>query len=335
MSETTMMVPAAPAHGIVRQELGALQVQQVAETAITAAAAQARAEVESQYVVALQRPRDLEVVRDRFLRECSRPSLAKIARYRKPVGREKIEGPSIRLAEVALRVFGNLRVTTPTIYDDPERRIVRVTVVDLETNASASKDITFAKTVERRALRDGQVPISVRTNSEGIKTYTVIATDDELSNKENALVSKTLRNLVFRIFPGWLLEEGMEQVQAVLRGQVTKDPDAEKRMAVDAFAELGIRAEALAEYLGHKMQDTTPDELIELRGVWQAIKDGETTWSAVMEQRREERGQGAPAAPPTQAPSRFKGKVQQAAGQKAAPPPAPSALPREPGSDDE
>jgi hypothetical protein len=315
---STEMVPATPAGSITRQEHGALQVSKLGETAITAAAAQAKAEVESQYIVALQRPRDLEVVRDRFLRECSRPALAKIARYSKPVGGSKIEGPSVRLAEVALRVFGNVRVTTPTIYDDTERRIVRVSVFDLETNASASKDITVTKTVERSTIKDGQTPLSVRTNSGGKKVYTVEATDDDLANKEAALVSKTLRNLIFRIFPGWLLEEGMEQVQAVLRGQVQADPDAAKRAAVDAFSELGIRAEQLADFLGHKLDETTPDELVQLRAVYSAIKDGETTWTSTMEQRREERGQAA-SAPAGPAPSGFKDKVKA----KAAAAPAP------------
>lgn len=68
------------------------------ETAASAAAAQSKALVEARYTVAINRPRDIDAVRQALLKECSRPSFAAVARYNKPIGKGVV-GPSIRFAE--------------------------------------------------------------------------------------------------------------------------------------------------------------------------------------------------------------------------------------------
>ena len=118
----------------------------VHETAISASAAQARASVEARFVMALHRPRDIDNVRVRLLKECKRPGFAEVARYSRPIGNTKIEGPSIRFAEAAIRHMGNIDAQAHTIYDSAENRILRVEVTDLETNATYSKEITVRKT---------------------------------------------------------------------------------------------------------------------------------------------------------------------------------------------
>lgn len=126
------------------------------DTASTAVAAQAKALVEARYIMAIRRPRDMDVVRERMLKECLRPSFAAVARYTKPIGRDRSKwptGPSIRFAEAAVRNMTNITVETMTVYDDREKRIVRVTVTDLEANVPYSQDITIAKTIERRQRR--------------------------------------------------------------------------------------------------------------------------------------------------------------------------------------
>ena len=69
------------------------------DTAATAVAAQAKALVEARYIMALRRPRDMDVVREKMLKECMRPSFAAVARYVKPIGQDRAKwrpGPSIR-----------------------------------------------------------------------------------------------------------------------------------------------------------------------------------------------------------------------------------------------
>ncbi len=246
------------------------------ETAASAAAAQAQAAVQARYIVALHRPRNLDDVRQRMLKECRRSTFAEVARYHKPIGKG-VEGPSIRFAEVAVRLMTNILVETPTLYDDTTKRIVRVTVMDLEANATYSRDVTIAKTVERKSLKPGQKPISQRVNSYGELTYTVEATDDDILNKENALVSKAIRTCALRLVPGDIVDECMEEVKRTIAAGIQQDPDGERKRLVDSFARLNVEPSALEGFLGCALGQATPEQLIRLRALWAGMRDGEIT----------------------------------------------------------
>lgn len=258
------------------------------ETAAMVLAASAKALVEARYTIALHQPRDLDVVRANFLRECKRASFAEVAVYSKPVGQERITGPSIRFAEAVLQAMGNISIQTPVVYDDNEKRIMRITVMDLERNVTAEGDVTIRKVVERRSLRDGEVAISVRENSRGQKTYLRAATDDEMLNTVNALVSKAIRTLGLRLVPGWLIDEALRECQATTTSNAKSNPDAEKNKLMDAFAGIGITPTMVKEFLGHPGERLQPAELKELRAIFASIRDEETTWRDIMDQRRDE-----------------------------------------------
>lgn len=255
-------------------------VRQV-ETTTAHSAALAKAEVEARFAVAVHRPRDMDESRVRLLADCKRPHFAAVARYSKPVGGKPIEGPSIRFVEAALRALGNVEVRSPTVYEDDEKRIVRVTVCDLESNLTHGTDITIAKTVERRKLGNGQKPIATRTNSYGDVVYIVHATDDELNTKQQALVSKAIRTLGLRIVPGDLVDEAQEIVMQTMARGDQADPEAAKKKIVDAFVAVGVSPASLKEYLGHEVASCATAELAHLRAIYAAIKDGETTWKDV------------------------------------------------------
>jgi hypothetical protein len=258
------------------------------DTAATAVAAQAKALVEARYIMALRRPRDMDVVRERMLKECARPSFAAVARYVKPIGKDKTKwpsGPSIRFAEAAVRNMGNVTVETMTVYDDREKRIVRVTVTDLEANVPYSQDVTITKTIERRQKKEGDTVVSTRTNSYGDTVYILEATDDDIVNKQQALISKAIRTQGLRLIPGDIVDECMEQVLVTQANSDAADPDIAKRKLFDAFVQQGVRADQLKEYIGHDASTLTPRELSELRALYAAIRDGEATWRDVMDQR--------------------------------------------------
>ena len=150
-----------------------------------------KAMIQSAYIVAMQRPRNIDQARFRILKACQRPLFAEKVEYSKPVGGTAIKGPSIRFAELAIREWGNVRVETQTIYDDEITRRVKVIVIDLESNTSFGKEITFQKTEERRSKK-GRKVISERINSWGDKIYIVKATEDEIQNKEGFFKAITI-----------------------------------------------------------------------------------------------------------------------------------------------
>lgn len=294
---------------IVRQGFSSEELALQNETAAIAVAAAAKAAIESRYILAMKRPRDWDVTRDKLMKECNRPGFAESAIYKKPMGNkfnedtgkwEKafVEGLSVRFAEAALRYMTNVYADATSIYDDAQKSILRVTVTDLESNATVAMDVTVAKTVERSKLKNGQIPLRERINSSGKRVYIVEATDDDILNKVNALVSKALRNGVLRLLPGDIQDECEAKCRETQVKKDKEDPAAAKKKIFDGFSGIGIGPDQLKLYLGHDAQTLQPKELVELRAIFAAIRDGETTWAAIMADREPtDAGEGGGKAP--------------------------------------
>jgi hypothetical protein len=272
---------------VVNQQIPAVH----GETASSAVAAQSKALVEARYVIAMRKPRVWDQVRQDVLRECRRPSFAnnKSAWYRKPIG-QGVEGLGIRFVEVALRCMTNVIVDCAMVYEDDQKEVQRVSVTDLEANITYPLDVRVSKTVERsKPLEDGTY-LSVRKNSRGVSVYTVPANDDDLLNKRAALISKAIRVLGLRIIPGDIQDEAEAIIKETRLNDAARDPDGERKRIADSFAEIGVKASDLLEYLGHSLDSCSPPELVSLRGTYGAIRDGEATWASVMDNKREQEG---------------------------------------------
>jgi hypothetical protein len=236
----------------------------------------------------------MDVVREKLLKECQRPSFAESVQYRKPMGskfdsktgqweEKHVTGPSIRFAEAAIRCMGNIVVQEVTTYDDEEKRIIEVSVTDLESNTVFPSSITIEKTVERRKKKDGDEVIRERLNSHGEKVYILRATEDELLNKKNALLSKAIRTNGMRLIPGDIVDECMWTALQTTKNQDAKDPDAARLKIIDAFSALNVSVADLKKYVGDDLGRLSPKDLADLRALHSAIKDGETSWRAAME----------------------------------------------------
>lgn len=258
-------------------------IQARGETASSAVAAQAKAQVEARYLMALQQPRSYLNVRRKLLDACQRPGFAKTARYAKPVGKDKVRGFSIRFAEEVARALGNVLVETSVVFDDDDVRIVRVVVTDLEVNLTWPIDVVVRKTVERKFLKQGQEAISRRINSYNEPVYIVSATDDDVLNKQAALVSKAARTGLLRIVPGDILEECEAQILVTVESADAKDPAGAAKVIADAFYGKGVMPDRLEKLLGHPINLSSPAEIAMMREWLTALKDGEAKWSDIEE----------------------------------------------------
>lgn len=280
------------ANQLIRRDFGGTSISR--ENQATAALiAKARADIEARWTMALHRPRNMDQVRTMIMKECRRPGFAASAIYRKPIG-DGVEGLSIRFAEAAARCFGNIAMEVTQIYDDETTRVVRVSATDLEANITWPQDVTVSKTVERRQLRKGQKPVAERTNSYGDRVFLVEASDDDLLNKQGALVSKALRTCILRIIPGNLQDEAYDVCNAILKDAAAKDPDSARNAVCDAFSDQGVQPTDLEEWLGHKLDVATPAEIEQLRRLFVAIRDGEATWPEALSARAEQLASKAP-----------------------------------------
>ena len=278
----TELVHASGANGsnrgmVAREEFGATQLEQRAETSGTAMAALAKAATEARYSMAIMRPRRMADVRANLLADCKRPSFARVARYAKPVGKKQndagqweqqfAEGFSIRFAEAAARTMGNILIEVQNIFDDAKMRISRVTVSDLENNLTGFLDVNITKTVERRQLKKGQRAIATRINSYGDTVYIVEATEDEVLVRSAALVAKARRNLILQLVPGDTLDDCLETIIEVMNDPTAVDPQAARKQVLDGFAKLNILPAQLEKHLGHPIEQCSPAQITRLRQV--------------------------------------------------------------------
>lgn len=263
------------------------------ETAASSVAARAKAEVEARAIVALNRPRHVEQFRLALLQACRRSRFAAGAWYSKPVGGAAVQGLSIRFAEEAARHYGNLHIGAQVVYDDAERRVIKVVATDLESNNTYDSDVTVQKTVERKKTKAGDEVIRSRTNSYGDTVYLIRADDDQLLNKQAALVSKARRQLILQHVPSDISEEASEIILETRKSEVDADPMAARKRMVDAFFSIGVGPEQLEEFLGHELDTVTKAEIHLLGSIYTGIREGEATWADVMEQKRGKPNGGA------------------------------------------
>lgn len=221
-----------------------------------------------------------------MLEACSRKGFAEGARYKikrgkKPNGEDNyIEGFTIRFAETAIQSWGNVDVAATIAYEDEDRRLVRISVVDLETNSSYTDEVVLNKTVERSKVYESHEVIGERQNSEGKTVYIVKATEDELLMKVNQAKSKSIRTSGLRLVPQDILDEAWDICQVTMVGEEKKtDPTTATKKICDSFSALGVTPAELEKYLGHSLQTVSPNERKDLLKVWAAIKDGEASWA--------------------------------------------------------
>ena len=86
---STDLVPAAQAAVVKREEFGSAEMVVRGETASSAVAAREQAAIQARHVMAERHPRSIPAFRLSMLDECKRPGFASVARYGKPVGKER------------------------------------------------------------------------------------------------------------------------------------------------------------------------------------------------------------------------------------------------------
>lgn len=253
------------------------QLAQASPAALAAAEA-AKSRIQAAYTIALHNRRNADDARRRILSACKRPRFAEKVEYSKPVGGSRITGASVRFAELALREWGNVLSDINAVYEDEGVRRIKIYITDLETNTQFTKEISVSKTVERKSSKGREV-VGERVNTYGDSVFIVKATDDELANKEAALISKALRNEGLRLIPQDIIEEALEVAKETLASGIKEDPDSHKRKVLEAFADMGITAKDIGVYLGHSTENISANEITDLRAVYRAIKDGEAKWA--------------------------------------------------------
>jgi len=289
MNDNAIMKPQAGMTAV--NSFGEQRLAMSGETLSSVLAAQAESETKMRFFIAQQCPRSMDTVRTQLLASIERPGFAGSAQrdstggeawYRKPIGKG-VEGFSIRFAEEVIRCFKNLDVSSKIVHETDAFRLVSVKVLDLESNIAFPSQMIIEKIVERKYLKKGQSAISSRINSSGEPVHTVEATPDEVLQRQNALISKAIRNAVLRLVPGDILAECKNRIMDIRRGADANDPNAYRRRVCDMYAQIGVEPTDLEEYIGHTLKNITPPEQERLQDLYDEITKGNLSWAEVMD----------------------------------------------------
>lgn len=190
--------------------------------------------------------------------------------YVLPRAGKKIEGPSVRLAEVVGSAFGNLRYSARVVSVDREFITAQGMCHDLEGNNAACIEI-------KRRITDKN---GRRYNADMIQTT------------GNAACAIALREAIFKVVPRALFKDVYEQARLTSVGK--NKPMVQRRHdALDWFKKAGAtEADVLAFLDRPGVDDITIDDLIQLTGVRTSIKDGDISIEDALKP-REEVGEGS------------------------------------------
>lgn len=219
---------------------------------------QQRAVAEAQGKMALAKkfPRDENAAYAKLMDACKLPALANVAFYTVPRGGQKVTGPSIRLAEEIARVYGNFDYGHRELSRDDKKSEVEVYAWDMENNNFSRRQLTVMHVLD---TRDG--PRKLRDQKD---------VDDKIAN----VASKQLRGRILALMPKWMVEAAIEECRKTLTGN-NDVPIADRvRKMTQAFAKYGVTPKHLDGFLGHSLDEVTSEEIADLQGVFNAIRDG-------------------------------------------------------------
>ena len=233
-----------------------MENQQETHEVVVAHRAMAVAEIESQIVTAKAYPRNIKVFKEKLMSMANLDQeTAEGCYYALPRGGKAIDGPSIRLAEIALSCYQNCVAEADVLNEDGKFIYAQGQCRDLENNVSVR-----VKVRRRITYKNGE-----RFN------------DDMIAVTANAACAIALRNAIFKIVPGAYLKPVFDKCKKTAVGDAKSL--ANKRAEVIArLMKFGVTKERILNVINRKSSDeVTFDDVAILIGLGTAIKDGDTT----------------------------------------------------------
>lgn len=218
------------------------------------------AEINQQIATAKRYPRSIkEFVREATEMVSMSQSIAAECMYSLKRGRGEdskvIEGPSARMAEIVASAWGNCRAGARVVGEDDRFVTAQGAFIDLQRNVAITYEV-------RRRI----------TDSKGRKY-----SDDMVGVTANAACSIALRNAVFKGVPKAFWQDIYRTARATAIGDA-KTLGSRRQDMLAAFAKMGVEKEKVFGLLEVKgVEDITLDHLALMVGIFQSIRDGETT----------------------------------------------------------
>jgi hypothetical protein len=180
--------------------------------------------------------------------------------YKLPRGGKFIEGPSVRLAEVAAASYKHLRFGSRIISVDDRFITAQGFCYDLENNIASAVEV-------RRRITD---------------KYGKRFNDDMIQVTGNAASSIALRNAIFKIIPMAYIKPAYEKAKLTALGE-NKTMAQRREAMLTYWKKAGATEAQVFAVLGVSgVEDLGNEELLTLHGLATAVKTGEMSLETAM-----------------------------------------------------
>ena len=250
-----------------------------------------KANVDVQVSTAKQFPRNVtRAIQNSIVMATIDPETAQMMRYALPRGGKPITGPSVHLAKLIVSNWGNVRAEAKVVQITDSQVVSRGTCWDLENNVATA--------------------IEVRRNIKGKNGQRF--SDDMITVVGNAANSIAFRNAVFSVIPKAVTDKVYRAAQECITGDLSDEAKLlQKRTNCLKFFndEYGITEEEVIKLCGKQtVNQIKADEITLMLGIYQSLKDGDTTVEEVMEPIRKEKKKDDIAAAAVEAATQGKAK---------------------------
>lgn len=250
-----------------------------------------KANVDVQVSTAKQFPRNVtRAIQNSIVMATIDPDTAQMMRYALPRGGKPITGPSVHLAKLIVSNWGNIRAEAKVVQITDSQVVSRGTCWDLENNVATA--------------------IEVRRNIKGKGGQRF--SDDMITVVGNAANSIAFRNAVFSVIPKAVTDKVYRAAQECITGDLSDEAKLlQKRTNCLKFFndEYGITEDEVIKLCGKQtVNQIKAEEIALMLGIYQSLKDGDTTVEEVMEPIRKEKKKDDIAAAAAEAATQGKAK---------------------------
>lgn len=221
-----------------------------------------RAQIDMQIATAKRYPRDIVAVKKGIESMATLDQeTAEACFYTLPRGDKTIQGPGVRMAEIAIHQFGNIRVQSrviDTVIDGPAPHVtVQAVCADLEKNVAVS--------IEKRRRIVGK-----RKNNGRID-------EDDINLAANACAAIAFRDAAFKVIPGALIKPAYEAAKKVAIGDA-KTLAVRRADAFARFAKMGVGQDRVLVVLQKAhLEAVDLADLETLFGIFTSIREGQVS----------------------------------------------------------
>lgn len=230
-----------------------------------------KANVDTQVSTAKQYPRDItRALNNSIVMATIDQQTAQTMGYALPRGGKPITGPSVHLAKLIVSNWGNIRAEAKVVQITESQVVSRGTCWDLENNVATAFEV-------RRSIkgRNGQR-----------------FTDDMITVVGNAANAIAYRNAVFSVIPKAITDKVYQAAQHCITGDLSDDAKLLQRrtQCLKFFNdEYGITEAEVVKLCGKQtVNQIRGEEIALLIGIYQSLKDGDTTVDEIMKPIRKE-----------------------------------------------